>query len=54
MVASLDGSILIRDTVQGSFDKAIDLGLELAEKLKQQGATKILEEIRQVVDCGTR
>ena len=54
VVASLDGSVLIRDRVEGPFEKAIDLGLELAEKLKQQGATKILEEIRQVVDCGTR
>lgn len=54
MVASLNGSILIKDTVQGPREKARELGLTLAEKLKKQGALKILEEIRQVVDHGTR
>ncbi|NJL98013.1 MAG: hydroxymethylbilane synthase [Synechococcaceae cyanobacterium SM2_3_2] len=45
MVAKLDGSLLIRDQVTGSTPEAEILGIQLAEKLKSQGAGEILAEI---------
>ena len=45
MVASLDGKQLLRDTVSGSRSQSEALGIELAGKLKEQGAGKILAKI---------
>ncbi|MGA0997508.1 MAG: hydroxymethylbilane synthase, partial [Vulcanococcus sp.] len=45
MVASLDGKRLIRDQVQGDQTNPEALGIDLAHKLKAQGAGEILEEI---------
>ena len=45
MVASLDGQRLIKDTVSGKRTEAENLGIALAQKLKQQGAEEILAEI---------
>lgn len=45
MVASLDGQRLIKDTVVGPAREAEALGVELANKLRQQGAQEILDEI---------
>ena len=48
MVANLDGSVLLQDTVSGPFagvDVAITLGTELAERLLSQGSQEILEQI---------
>ena len=48
MVANLDGSVLLQDTVSGPFagvDDAIALGTELAGKLLAQGCQEILEQI---------
>ena len=45
MVAKLDGSLLIRDQVMGSTTDAEALGIQLADKLKSQGAGEILAEI---------
>ncbi|WP_299489259.1 hydroxymethylbilane synthase [Acaryochloris sp. IP29b_bin.137] len=45
MVASLDGQRLIKDTVTGSISSATQLGVDLATKLREQGAQEILEEI---------
>ncbi len=45
LVASLDGQQLIKDTVSGLPQTAEKLGLELAQRLRQQGAQKILEAI---------
>jgi hydroxymethylbilane synthase len=45
MVASLDGKRLIKDTVVGSTSNAEQLGIDLAEELKKQGAQEILDEI---------
>ncbi len=42
LVASADGSILLHDRVDGSLAAAEDLGLELAHKLKEQGAEALL------------
>jgi hydroxymethylbilane synthase len=45
MVASLDGKRLIKDKVSGDRTNAEQLGIELAKKLRQQGAQEILSEI---------
>jgi hydroxymethylbilane synthase len=45
MVASLDGKRLIKDIVSGTPKNAEQLGIELAQKLRQQGAQEILNEI---------
>ena len=45
MVASLDGKHLIRDQASGSAADPESIGIELAGKLKQQGAGAILKEI---------
>jgi hydroxymethylbilane synthase len=45
MVASLDGQRLVRDSISGSVSDPEALGRDLAERLKEQGAKEILEEI---------
>ena len=45
MVASLDGKSLIKDKCFGNINDPEKVGKELAEKLKLQGADKILSEI---------
>lgn len=45
LVASLDGQQLIKDQVTGPATEAEKLGLQLATKLRQQGAQEILDEI---------
>jgi hydroxymethylbilane synthase len=45
MVASLDGQRLIKDSVSGLAEEAETLGLDLAQKLRSQGAGEILQEI---------
>lgn len=45
LVASLDGKTLVQDVVSGAPEEAEQLGLTLANKLKDQGAKTILEEI---------
>ena len=45
MVASLDGKRLIRDTVTGDASNAEPLGIDLAHRLRERGATEILNEI---------
>lgn len=45
LVASLDGKQLIKDTVSGSTQDAESLGVELANRLRQQGAQEILNKI---------
>ena len=45
MVASLDGERLIKDQVIGNINDPEIVGIELAEKLKLQGADKILRKI---------
>jgi hydroxymethylbilane synthase len=45
LVASLDGKRLVKDTITGSASSADELGIELAQKLKGQGAQEILQEI---------
>lgn len=45
LVASLDGQKLVKDTVSGAPEAAEQLGVDLAHRLKQQGAQAILDEI---------
>ncbi len=45
MVAKLDGTTLIKDEVSGAAADAEALGVQLAGKLKDQGAGEILQEI---------
>jgi hydroxymethylbilane synthase len=52
LVASVDGKQLIKDTVSGPHTSAEDLGTELAQKLRAQGAQEILNEILAQVNRG--
>ncbi len=45
LVASLDGQRVIKDTITGATADAEQIGIELAQRLRQQGAKEILEEI---------
>ncbi|MGK7954120.1 MAG: hydroxymethylbilane synthase, partial [Crocosphaera sp.] len=45
MVASLDGKTLIKDTIEGEPTQAENLGQALATRLREAGATEILEKI---------
>ena len=45
MAAAPDGSILIRDAVSGDVHEAELLGIEVARKLLQRGADKLLQEL---------
>ena len=52
MVASLSGDRLIKDSVAGTAIDAEKLGVELAGKLREQGAKEILDEILAEVQRG--
>jgi hydroxymethylbilane synthase len=45
LIANLDGTRAIADELSGSRDRAVDLGLELGERLLSMGAGEILAEI---------
>ena len=49
LVASVDGKRLVKDSVTGSANEAEHLGIQLAQTLRQQGATEILSEIFKAV-----
>ncbi|KPQ40279.1 MAG: hydroxymethylbilane synthase [Phormidium sp.] len=53
MVARLDGQKLIKDSIQGPASDAEQLGEQLANILRNQGATEILEEIFQEIQRGS-
>ncbi len=53
MVASLDGQRLIKDEVAGSPSEADRLGVELAAKLRSQGAQEVLDEIFTEIQRGS-
>lgn len=50
VVGSIDGKEIIKDRISGKFEDAVLLGNKLAQQLKDKGATKILDGIRQVID----
>ncbi len=52
LVASLDGSTILRDEATGPLDMALDIGEKLAEKLLSYGAAAILKKAR--LDCNAR
>lgn len=55
LVAEVDGSVLLRETVNGPVDRGEQLGVELADRLLEQGARKILENVygRAIQDLAT-
>lgn len=52
IVASVDGKQLVKDTISGEASQAEQLGVELAERLRQQGAQAILDEIFAQIERG--
>jgi hydroxymethylbilane synthase len=53
MVSSLDGQKLVKDTLTGAATDAEALGIQLAHRLRQQGATEILEAIFTEIQRGS-
>ncbi len=47
LVGEPDGSLILRDEVRGPRARAHDLGVELAERLLEQGADRILQRLRE-------
>jgi hydroxymethylbilane synthase len=45
LVAEVDGSVLLRETITGPVDKHEELGVELANQLLERGGREILEQI---------
>jgi hydroxymethylbilane synthase len=52
IVASVDGKNVVKDTVTGDANNAEQLGIELAQRMRQQGAQEILEEIFAQIERG--
>ena len=46
LVATLDGRIIQRETIKGHSKYAIQLGINLANSIKNNGGNKILEEVK--------
>ncbi len=53
IVASVDGQKLVKDSITGAANNAEELGAELAEHLRQQGAQEILAEIFTEIQRGS-
>jgi hydroxymethylbilane synthase len=53
VVASVDGKKLVQDTVSGAASNAEALGTELANRLRQQGAQEILDQIFTEIQRGS-
>ncbi|MBD2497990.1 hydroxymethylbilane synthase [Nostoc sp. FACHB-280] len=53
VVASVDGQQLVKDTVTGAASNAEALGTELANRLREQGAQEILEQIFTEIQRGS-
>jgi hydroxymethylbilane synthase len=45
LVATLDGTVVLRERAAGQADQAREIGIELAEKLLARGADRILQEL---------
>ena len=52
IVVSVDGKQVVKDTVTGAANEAEQVGIQLAQRLRQQGAQEILEEIFKAVQRG--
>ena len=46
LVATIDGKVIIKDTMSGPVDEAESIGIQLAESLISMGAKKILEDLK--------
>ncbi|WP_026736397.1 hydroxymethylbilane synthase [Fischerella sp. PCC 9605] len=53
IVASVDGQKLVKDTIAGSTKDAEKLGIELAQRLREQGAQEILDQIFAEIQRGS-
>jgi hydroxymethylbilane synthase len=55
LVAEVDGSVLLRETIKGRVDQPEKLGVELANRLLKQGGRKILDNVlgRSMQDLAT-
>ena len=55
LVAEVDGSVLLRETIRGREDQPEKLGVELANRLLKQGGREILENVlgRAIQDLAT-
>jgi len=53
IVASVDGKNMVKDTVTGSASQAEQLGIQLAQLLRQQGAQEILDKIFTEIQRGS-
>jgi hydroxymethylbilane synthase len=53
IVASVDGTKMVKDTVSGNASEAEKVGIELAHLLRQQGAQEILEQIFTEIQRGS-
>ncbi|WP_427160954.1 hydroxymethylbilane synthase [Aliinostoc sp. HNIBRCY26] len=53
VVASIDGQNLVKDTVSGATSDAENLGIELANRLREQGAQEILDAIFAEIQRGS-
>lgn len=52
IVASVDGQQIVKDTVKGKAQNAENIGIELAQKMRSQGAQEILAAIFEAVQRG--
>ncbi len=52
IVISVDGKKQVKDTITGAASNPEQLGIQLAQRLRQQGAQEILAEIFQAVQRG--
>jgi len=50
IVASLDGKQLVKDVISGAAESAEQLGTDLANRMREQGAQTILDEILATID----
>ncbi|HAJ62363.1 MAG TPA: hydroxymethylbilane synthase [Cyanobacteria bacterium UBA8543] len=52
IVASVDGQKVVKDTISGDASQAEQLGNQLAQRMRQQGAQEILQEIFAQIERG--
>ncbi|HEY9621721.1 MAG TPA: hydroxymethylbilane synthase [Crinalium sp.] len=53
LVAALDGKTVVKDSVTGPADQAEQIGIDLAHRLKEQGAQVILNDIFATIQRGS-
>ncbi|MBU4555358.1 MAG: hydroxymethylbilane synthase [Actinobacteria bacterium] len=52
MVGSVDGTVILRDRLEGAADDPVDLGQRMVLRLKELGAVEILAAVRAAADEG--